>query len=520
MALTEARTKQAVVALAAVNATIMLLRFTEQCLLTRALGAGRRLDAYFLGQVVLLLGGQVAVAVTSAAVPLLAETAGHNLDVAARRMLLACTVFVVVSFSAIAALHVPIIGLLGGKLDPESMLLASTVFLWMQPAAAASILAGMLRAYWHAKRNFLVPGVGQLFVPVCTCGGAVFVALGLWDLRLAAASANIGALLLAGVLHRPLWGNLHAWSAEAAGSDLLKKVASRFGAALLPVSIGFALLPAMIAAARFFASSLPAGSVTAISLAAGLGSIPGQFAAASVGMVLLPQISLLKAAGRSRDAARVVERALCNMAFIATPCTVFLVLWSREVVEAVFKHGAFDKAAVELTASALTAYSFGIPAQAAMQVLVFALFAMLWTRHVACMAAITLVVNLLLSRFLLPFGVSGVASAFSLACLLDGAVLLCLLVKALPEMRVRALLFRHLSILVISVLAGGMGSVIARYLQSGRALLSLLVPLTLVAAIYLGVNLLVASPEMGEILAALRWRAGRRLGVEALSPVK
>jgi len=497
----------------------MLLRFTEQCLLARALGADQRLDAYFLGQVVILLGAQAAVAVTSAAVPILAEVGVHNLQAATRRLLFASTPVVLLTGAVIAVLSGPIIGALGGKFDAVNTLLARAIFLWLLPATAACILAGVLRAYWYAQRDFIIPGVGQLFMPLCTCAGAALVALAGWNLRFAAAVANVGALVLLLVLYRPLWRAVPGAAAKAIASARLQGVAGRFGAALLPVSAGLAILPAMVAVSRFFASSLSAGSVTAVSLAGSLASIPGQFAAASVGMVLLPQTSLWKVAGRMADAARLVERALCNTAFVAIPCAVALALWPREVVDIVFQRGAFDRAAVGLTASALSGYCFGIPALAGIQILVFALFAMLGARQVGFMAVVTLLLDLLLSRVLLPFGVIGLTGAFSLACLVDGAVLLWLLAKSLPELRVGRLLMRHLRILAISAFAGGAGRVFIGNIETStsRGALSFLIKLALVAAIYLGINLLVASPEMQEILDTVRSRFARRAGGEVLS---
>jgi putative peptidoglycan lipid II flippase len=419
----------------------------------------------------------------------------------------------------IAMLSTPIVHALGGKLDPASTRLARAVFLWLIPASAACILAAVLRAYWYAHRDFLLPGISQLFVPLSTCAGAGLVALGFWDLRRAAAIANVGAFALLFVLLRPLWRTVLAASAEVFSPRALWQFGGRFGVSLLQVTASLTMLPAMVAAARIFASSLLSGSVTAVSLAASVASIPGQFAAASLGIVLLPQTALWKAAGRTADAAYVVERALCNTAFVAIPCALVLALWSREVVDIVFQRGAFDRAAVSMTASALAGFSLGIPAQAGIQVLTFALFAMLGTRQVAMVAVATFSLNLLLSRALLSNGVLGIAGAFSFACLVNSAALLWLLARALPEFQLRRLLLRHLRILAISVVAGIAASVVALYVkaETGSAALAFAITLAFAAAIYLGGHLLLATPEMAEILDTLRLRFRRRPTAEVLS---
>ena len=512
------RMTQAVIVLALVNAAIMLLRFTEQCVLARALGAGQRLDAYFLGQVVVLLGAQAAVAVTTAAVPVLADFAAHERKTLVRQLLAAIAPSVLLATAIAALLSGPIVWALAGNFDSDNRLLARAILLWLLPATAACLFAGLLRAYWFAERQFVIPGTGQLFMPLCTCAGAAMVAFAGWNLRLAAAVANLGALVLIIVLYRPLRKRAVA-SAGAISLWHSKQVRHRFGKALLPVTVALALLPAMIAVSRCFASALLPGSVTAVTLAASLASIPGQFAAASVGMVLLPQTALFKAAGRMRDAAIGVERALCSTAFVALPCAIVLGLWPHQIVQMVFQRGAFDRAAVGLTASALTGFSVGVPLLAALQVLAFALFAVLGTRQVALAAVFTLLINLLLNRLLLRFGAIGIAVAFSLACWINGAMLLRLLDRSLRELRTGRILLRHLRILAISVLAGTLGKICCSYLAATSAHpdVAFLVSLAVVATVYVGASRLVSSPEMEEVLASLGLGFSRRASREALT---
>jgi putative peptidoglycan lipid II flippase len=505
--------KLAVVILAAVTTSMMLLRFVEQWLLARALGAGPGLDAYFLGQIVLLLGGQLAVAVTSAAIPLLSSIDERDRPAAARRLCRVTIVWVAGLFALLAIFSGPVVNSLQRSLDPLHARLAQQIFLWLLPATAACIVAGLLRAFWHANRSFLLPGVGQLFVPLCTCGGAALVALGVWNLRYAAAAANLGAILLAVFLYLPLLRR-----GEDSGSDLRFKLAGvprKFGAALVPVTASLALIPAMIAASRSFASSLTPGSVTAVSLAASLASIPGQIAAASIGMVLLPQMAHFLQAGRTQDAARIVERSLRTTAFVVAPCAVFLLLSAREAVDLVFRRGAFDASAVHATAAALLGFAVGIPALASMQVLTFALLGAHRTRQIAATAVCTILLDLVLTRCLLSFGLMGVAAAFSIACFFNAAVLLRLLASAVCELRLRALLTAHLRIAAIAAVACGLAHALTVFWINGSEPIEFVATLCLAAGLYLSLSLLAGSPEMAEIFTALRHRRPNIAGIGA-----
>jgi len=509
----ETRGGQAVVILALVNAGIMLLRFSEQCILARALGAGEKFDAYFIGQIVILLGGQLAVAVTSAGVPALVE-AGDDAPSATRRFF----VTIAVALAVISALTVlfsgSFVNAFGGKLDDQSRLLTRHILLWLLPATDLYILAAVLRAYWHAERRFLLPGIGQLFMPFCTCMGAVMLAAGFWSLTSAVAVANVGIAALVLLLAVPLWPSSPKSTIRSVGN--VPALTRRFWTSLLPVSIGLAVMPGMVAVARIYSSHLLSGSVTAISLASSVGSIPAQFAAASVGVVLLSQTAVLKAAGRNREGARIIERALCNTAFVVIPSAIILALFSRLIVEVVFLRGAFDKTAVGITTSALSVYSFGVPFQAAVQVLTFALFAFAGSRQVAITAAATLGANILLSSLLLGWGVPGLASAFSLSSFLDCAVLIYLLSKALPELEVWPMLIRHFRILVFSLISGAAANLAVSNLLLNRSGLRLAIALLVAGSVYVGAGLLFSLTELQEIVGTVRSRVSRYRQAEAL----
>ena len=506
------RAGQAVIVLAFVNAAIMLLRFGEQCMLARSLGAGQPFDAYFLGQIILLLGGQLTVAVSSAAVPLLIE-AGEE-AAAVTRSFVKTSAIVLAGLSLMVALvSTPLIQALGVKLDSPHRELARSILLWLTPATAAWILSSVLRAYWNAHRRFVTPGVAQLFIPLATCTGAALLALGMFNLRHVAAVANIGAAVLLIALWKPI-SSVPRRVADPSRTALLTR---KFATTLLPAGVGLALMPGMVVLARSFAARLVPGSVTAVSLAASLGSIPAQFAAVSVGVVLLSETALRKAAGKSGETARVIERALCNTAFVVLPSAVVLMLWSNEIVEIVFRRGAFDKAAVGLTASALSGFSFAVPFQSAVQVIMFALLALGASRSVALTSLLTLGIDAVLSRLLLGWGVAGLAASFSIASFVSCGIFVLLLLKASPELNLGSLLARNLRVAATAVAAGASAYLVTPHLHLTLPLPRLVAGLTLFGLVYFGANLVLGGAELREILGTARSRVERLRPAEDLS---
>src|SRR5258706_5508433 len=89
--------------------------------------------------------------------------------------------------------------------------------------------------------------------------------------------------------------------------------------------------------------------------------------------------------------------ALRIVSFIPTPAAVGLVILLKPIVQVLFQHGLFVAESTRLTARALLYYSMGLPAFAAVKLIVPAFYSTQDTRTPVRVAGLTLLANVVLN---------------------------------------------------------------------------------------------------------------------------
>jgi putative peptidoglycan lipid II flippase len=256
----------------------------------------------------------------------------------------------------------------------------------------------------------------------------------------------IAALLVTGArdqgaAHVLAWGVLAAgfvqlaWLAVAAGragvaprlrlpglSPEIRRLIRLIGPGLL--GIGVVQLNLMVAS--WFATHLPAGTVSYLFYADRLVQLPLGIVGVALGTALLPALS--RAVGERAGEREAINRALEAGLVLGLPATVGLLLLAQPIVTVLFQRGAFDAADAAATAQVLAALALGLPAQVLAKVLAPGFFAREDTATPVRMAVVALLVNLVAAALLSPILAHvGIALALSLASwanLLGLAVLL------------------------------------------------------------------------------------------------
>jgi putative peptidoglycan lipid II flippase len=129
----------------------------------------------------------------------------------------------------------------------------------------------------------------------------------------------------------------------------------------IPIMLGFSLVVVDEWMTRIFGSFLLAGAITWLNNARRLMQVPiGVFGQAS-GVASYPFLSAQAARGEKEAMWDTLSATLRWVFFVSCAVAAILGILSREVVLAVFKRGAFTIDDTLSTASALTAFSIGIP---------------------------------------------------------------------------------------------------------------------------------------------------------------
>lgn len=164
-----------------------------------------------------------------------------------------------------------------------------------------------------------------------------------------------------GLLRWPRWG---------AGDARVREAARR----MLPTLAGASVAQVNLLFASAAASLLATGSQTWLFQADRFLELPLALFGASMGIVLLPTLSR-EFAARDDRAVHTLAWALRGVTFASLPATVGLVLLAEPLMLTFFHYGHYRAEDARLSASALAAMSLGLPALAALKVMLPACYA-------------------------------------------------------------------------------------------------------------------------------------------------
>ncbi len=125
--------------------------------------------------------------------------------------------------------------------------------------------------------------------------------------------------------------------------------------------------------------------------------------AIAVATAILPMMSHQAAARNYEEMKKTFGFALRIVSFITIPAAVGLVILREPIIRVLFEHGRFVAASTRLTARALLYYALGLPAFAAVKLIVPAFYSTKDTKTPVRVAAYTLVLNLALNVLFLMY---------------------------------------------------------------------------------------------------------------------
>lgn len=198
---------------------------------------------------------------------------------------------------------------------------------------------------------------------------------------------------------------------------------------LLPALLGTTVNQGYILIERILASGMQEGTIAVLNLANKLVQMPISLVVVALTTAAFPVISRMAATAAQEEFSISLNKLLRVLLLIMLPVSVSLMILSQPVADLLFKWGKFSEESVDLTAVALLFYSVGLTGQAANIMLAKAFYAWQDTKTPVIITAVTVLVNLCLSLFLIRFlQHGGLALANSLASL-TGMVLFMILLK-------------------------------------------------------------------------------------------
>ena len=299
---------------------------------------------------------------------------------------------------------------------PEKFALARHLAIITFPYLGLISLVSLLGGILNSLHRFWVNAAAPILLNICMIAALLLFRGGS---EVATAQTQAIAVTISGVLQL-LW-LMHACRRAGVSLKLslprLTPQVKMMLALIAPAAIGqgaiqINLLISTSLAARF----LPEGAVSYLYYADRLNQLPLGLIGIGIGTVILPLLSRQIGSGDAAAANDTQNRSLELALFLALPAAVALVAAATPIVRGVFQHGAFSAADTVGTASALAAFSLGVPAYVLIKVLTPGFYARSDTKTPVRLAVAAMLVNLVGNLVLIwPLAHVGVAVATALS---------------------------------------------------------------------------------------------------------
>ena len=347
--------------LASAALLIRLMGLLYQIIVTGRFGLGDAMDAYFVASLAPSLVGQlIGSTVEYSVVPVFIRVrsregrkrASELFSTLLNVLLIGTVLLMVVMF----IFRNQIVFFSAPALDPSRASLASSLVPFIVPILVLQVLISLLESVLNAEGQFGWPAYAGMLVPLTT---AAFVLV-------ASARFGIIALCLGGVAGLGL--QLIVFFIRLRNAKLVYRpqinLRNPAVASVLAIA-GPALLTAMIIQLgplvdQMFASSLSAGSISALNYALKLNSVPVGIIFVSVGRAVVPYLSYQASTNDMKAFKETLRLYLWAVVITTLALSAFMTILAHPIVQILFQRGAFTAEDTTHTAATLIGFTLGL----------------------------------------------------------------------------------------------------------------------------------------------------------------
>ena len=240
---------------------------------------------------------------------------------------------------------------------------------------------------------------------------------------------------------------------------LLKKI--------LPLAFGAGLYQINLIVDKLIATLVSAGAVSWLYFADRVNQLPIGVVGVGIGVALLPLLSQKIQSGEAEQALESQNRAIELGLMLSIPASIGIFILSFPIISTIFERGLFSSLDRDAVATALIAFSTGLPAYILIKAIVPGFFSRHDTSTPFKVAALCMVVNILLNIILMyPFGHVGIALATSLSSWLNAILLAFILNKRKQLILDDRFYYRVPRIIFSSAVMGGVVFLSLKYFLS------------------------------------------------------
>lgn len=224
---------------------------------------------------------------------------------------------------------------------------------------------------------------------------------------------------------------------------------------MLPRTFSLAVGQLNLIATTVIASSLVAGSIAVFNLANNLQSLPVSLFAVSLAIAVFPTFTQAINENNKQLFATTFSRSFRRILFLLVPLSVFILILRAQFVRIVLGSGAFNWDNTYYTAQALGCFAISIFAQGLIPLLARSFYACEDTKTPMYISLFSVAINIILSIYLAaPYGVLGLATAFSISSILNMILLYIFLHRHVPDLDDYIIFVSSVKIIFNSLLSG------------------------------------------------------------------
>lgn len=420
----------------------LLLRvggMVNQVIVSASFGAGATMDAYFVAAAFpLLLVQLVSSAIEASVIPVYAQLRMHVSKEEISRLfstLLHCLLLLALTLVlGLFVLRRPLVLFSAPGLDSTRFAQAVELTPLLYLVVPLSLVIGLLECILNAEGQFGWPAYAGLLVPLAS---ALLTWLGErhWGIPVLCLGGLVGtALQLVVICVRARRAGLrYRLVMDVRNADLVRILRAAW-----PVLLGALVVQGGPLVDQIFASTLPAGTISAVNYALKLISVFIGVIVVSVGRAVLP--SLARQAAQDDPCYLTLKRTLRLYVWIIGLCTfafsLLLLLLARPLVQLLFQRGAFSALDARNTAIVLSGFAPGLVPAAIGFLLSRVCNALGETPVPMCIAFVGVGANAVFDALLAHFWQGlGIALATSLVSLITCALFLLFLRRRLGVLR-------------------------------------------------------------------------------------
>lgn len=473
-------------------------------------GATAQTDAYVVARTVPLILYDLLVGsvITAAFVPVFVQFAGDERQlwrVVSAIFTLAVLALVVVA-GVMAIFSDQLVFVLAGGWAPDQRDLGTQLMRIALVSVVFQGLAGVLTSVLYAQNRFTLPAFAVATYNVGVIVGVTLLArvIGVQAIVLGLIIGAVGQLLLQAA------GLGHFWVAFRPRVDLKDPAVRRVLALYAPVAAGMLVTIAGYVIDRNLASRLPHGNLSAMQYATMIIQFPLGIVGLAASYAVLPTLSRF-GEGEGRNAQGYRDTLLFGVNLILllmVPALVGALVLAEPVVGLLLQRGAFTAADTTLTAQILRAYAPQLPFTAIDYLLIAAFYARQNTRTPVLVGVSATGVYLVVALSLIgPLGAQGLALADAAKNSSHAIILLILLRRAIPNLRILSAVGPSLGRIAIAALATGVVAAVSwSYASQLGPLLGLIIAVALAGVVYVVLIQILGVPEARATWALIRKR--------------